>query len=127
MIKVVCGIIREDDKIFIAKRKANIHLGGYWEFPGGKIKDSESPEDALKRELIEELGMEVIVKKFVTKQLHHYSDFSIELLAYDCEFIRATFSLIDHDQIEWIKLTDLKDFRMAPADISIVNWILMLD
>jgi 8-oxo-dGTP diphosphatase len=64
-IRVVCGIIFNNEKIFICRRNQGKSLAGYWEFPGGKIEGSESFEQALKRELHEELEMDVVVKDFV--------------------------------------------------------------
>ena len=93
MIRVVCGIIKKDNKIFICRRKVEKALGGYWEFPVGKVELNESHEDSLERELREELDMEVNVGAFFKSVEHDYDDFSIELIAYFCEFKSCNYNL----------------------------------
>ena len=126
MIKVVCGIIRRDQKVFICRRKAQKDLGGYWEFPGGKVEDKESYEKALKRELIEELGMHVEILDHFKTVIYKYPDFTIELIAYNCNFIDATFTMTDHDAFEPVKLQELNNWKLAPADIPIANSLIEL-
>jgi 8-oxo-dGTP diphosphatase len=117
VVKVVCGIIWKDDKVFIARRKPDKSLGGYWEFPGGKLEKNETPETALIRELNEEFGMNVTISKYLGNNIHVYNSFTIDLLAYECEFQNATFQLIDHDQYMFIGENELLEIRLAPADI----------
>lgn len=120
-VKVVCGIIFHDSKVLICRRKPNRSLGGFWEFPGGKIEDGEKNEESLCRELMEELGMEVVVLDFFKSQFHNYDSFKIELIAYRCNFIRASFDLSDHDAYEWVGILDLNKWKLAPADIPIAE------
>ena len=120
-IKVVCGIIWKDGQVFIAKRKPEKAQGGYWEFPGGKLEENENPDTALMRELYEELGMQVNITQFFGRHIHHYDNISIELLAYECEFMRATFKLTDHDEVKFVIPKELKNYKIAPADQFIVN------
>ncbi len=115
-IKVVCGIIWKDDKILLARKRPDKSLGGYWEFPGGKVEANEEHINALQRELLEELGLEILnIRYFDT---HFYSDsyISIELIAYQADFKEATFILKDHDKIELVAAYNLKDYQIAPAD-----------
>lgn len=121
IVKVVCGIIWNDGKIFIARRKPEKSMGGYWEFPGGKIEEAEDPEAALKRELREELGMEIQIKNYFGTNIHHYDTFSIELIAYECEYISATYELADHDDWNFVFSTDFSKYKIAPADLFITN------
>jgi 8-oxo-dGTP diphosphatase len=125
MIKVVCGIIYKGDEIFISRRKAEKVLGGYWEFPGGKIEVGENDEDSLTRELFEELGMKVIVNELFKTVIYHYENFSIELIAYKCDFLEATFNLTDHDLFEWVNIEELKNWQLAPADIPIAEQLIL--
>lgn len=125
VIKVVCGIIWKDGKIFIARRKPEKSLGGYWEFPGGKIEIGEDPKVALARELKEELGMEVKVLNYFGSNLHHYENFSIELIAYICEFIDASYGLTDHDEYEFVSHIEISKYKMAPADLPFVERVQM--
>jgi 8-oxo-dGTP diphosphatase len=101
MINVVGGIIRKDGKILIAHRGQHKSLPGMWEFPGGKIKEAESPEQALARELLEEFGITVMIQEHFHTSFHSYPTFDIMLTCYFCEFIDGEFSLTDHDQVLW--------------------------
>lgn len=121
IVKVVCGIISKDDKIFIARRKPEKDLGGYWEFPGGKLENDEDPISALQRELLEELGMEVGNIQYLDKKEHEYDTFIIELFAYSCDFINATFLMTDHDQFLFAEKNKLNNFKLSPADEALVN------
>lgn len=120
-IKVVCGIIYNDDKVLICRRKPEKSLGGYWEFPGGKIEENESDEESLIRELKEELDMEVNIESFFNSSEHSYENFTIELIAYKCSFVSSNFKLTDHDKYEWIEPNKLLDWKLAPADIPIAE------
>lgn len=122
-IKVVCGVIWKEDKIFIARKKPEKSLGGYWEFPGGKIESGENPKHALERELKEELGMDVIVEGLIGQNIHFYNEIAIELIAYKCNFIEATFQLTDHDEYKFVLQSELDKFNIAPADLFILKLI----
>lgn len=120
-VRVVCGIIFKEDKILLCRRKAEKFLGGYWEFPGGKVETNESESDALIRELKEELSIQIEIKKHFKTIIHQYEQIQIELIAYTCQFIQADFILMDHDSIQWVKKTELLSFNLAPADIPIAR------
>ncbi len=123
IIKIVCGIIWNDGRVFIARRKPEKSLGGYWEFPGGKIEGNEDPETALKRELDEELGMKVNIKSYLASNIHHYDSFSIELIAFECEFVSSNFNLTDHDEFVFDAPRKLCNYKLAPADLFILDII----
>ena len=123
MVKVVCGIIYKEGRIFIARKKQGKPLAGFWEFPGGKIEQHESPEEALQRELQEELGMRVSIGDFLGSNVHQYASKKIKLLAYTCLFIDATLALTDHDQIEWVLPEELIHYQLAAADIPFIDLI----
>lgn len=121
MIKVVCGIINKNDKILVCRIKSEKKLGGYWEFPGGKIESNENAQEALERELVEELDMKVNVLSYFATSVHKYEKFTIELIAYKCEFIEANFKLSDHDKYEWKSVDQIINMKLAPADIPIAE------
>ena len=123
-IKVVCGIIWKEGEVLIARRKPGKSLAGFWEFPGGKLEEGEESEYALVRELEEELGMEVKISGFFGSKTHHYESFSIELIAYTCEFVSASYHLTDHDEIAFVNPTKLKEYKIAPADQFIVDHLM---
>lgn len=125
-VKVVCGLIRNEGKIFIARRKPGKAMAGYWEFPGGKIENGELPELALKRELEEELGMQVDNLKFFAEGTHSYETFDIHLFCYSCRLISDSSHLLDHDKVAFVYPQDLKRYNIAPADLFIVERIVDL-
>lgn len=127
MTKVVCGIIYKGDKIFLCRRNPDKQLGGYWEFPGGKIESNEKPEQALKRELNEEISMSVKTLSYFTTVIHEYEKLTIELIAYKCEFIEAEFKLTDHDKYEWLDLKQMINKKLAPADVPILQRLMKIN
>ena len=121
MIRVVCGIIFRDDKILLTRRKVEKSLGGYWEFPGGKVEDGESDIEALKREIKEELGIKIFNLSYFTENLHKYEKYTICLKAYLCETNSDPKKLIDHDSYKWCNILKIKEKELAPADIPILK------
>ena len=116
MIKVVCGIIYKDDKILLTRRKKGKSLEGYWEFPGGKVEKEETDTIALKRELKEELGLEISEPNYFCENKHDYNTFSIHLVAYKCTALDNPKKLVDHDKFEWVMVNEIGDFNLADAD-----------
>ncbi|MCT4605659.1 MAG: 8-oxo-dGTP diphosphatase MutT [Marinisporobacter sp.] len=122
MINVVAGIlINENNEILIAKRKKGKHLGGYWEFPGGKIEAGETPEESLIRELKEEMDITIKVKDYFGENIYKYERGTIKLIAYLCEMIEGKIILADHSEYKWVKKENLNQYKMAPADIYFVR------
>ncbi len=121
IIKVVCGIIFKNDLVLICRRKPEKSLGGYWEFPGGKVEDRESYEESLLRELIEELNLKVEIKEHFFDTVHHYDNGAIELISFICETKNIATESTDHDQLEWVEVSDLLNWKLAPADIPIAK------
>lgn len=119
IIKVVCGIIHNGDRILLCRRSSHKLQGGLWEFPGGKIESDELPISCLIRELKEELGMDFIPSTHFKTIIHHYDGYTVELIAYRGIFQNATFKLIDHDAYKWVILDELMQYNLAPADIPI--------
>jgi len=119
MIQVTAGIIENEDKILLARRREGKHLAGYWEFPGGKIETGESPEECLKRELQEEFSILSEVGDFVAESVFSYPGKIISLKAYKVKLLSGDFKLIDHDKVEWVKPEDVMTYLLAPADVPI--------
>jgi 8-oxo-dGTP diphosphatase len=116
MIRVVCGIIFKDDKILLTRRKKGKSLEGFWEFPGGKVEKEETDTIALKRELKEELGLEISELNYFSENKHDYNTFSIHLVAYKCKAFDDPNKLVDHDKFEWVMVNELGSFNLADAD-----------
>ena len=123
IIKVVCGIVYDNDKVFICRRKEEKFLASFWEFPGGKVEQNESDQTALKRELQEELEMEINIIGFVGQSNYDYGNFQIELLGYLCDLINYDGKLTDHDAYEWVDISELDEYKLAPADIPLARII----
>ena len=123
-IKVVAAIIKQEDKILIARRKKGKHLEFKWEYPGGKLENNEEENDALKRELKEEFSIEATIGRYLTESFYEYGSVNINLKAYLVESFSGDFRLIDHDKIEWIKIEEIKKYEFAPADIQINDYLI---
>ena len=124
ILTVICGIITNTDgKIFIARRKKDKLLGGKWEFPGSKIEKDETQKECLQRELNEEFAMQIKVGERLGENEHQYENFSILLIAYNCEFISATYELMDHDAYEWVSKESLTNYELAEADIPFLELV----
>ena len=122
MKKVSAGIVCRNGKILICQRPKGKSLAGFWEFPGGKLEEGESLQGCLKRELKEELDIEVAVGDFFMESVYQYEFGEISLNAYF-----ATLSadqepvLKEHPQLAWINPKDLGAYAFAPADLPIVD------
>jgi 8-oxo-dGTP diphosphatase len=116
MINVVCGIIFKDGLVLLARRKKGKSLEGFWEFPGGKLKNRESEVVALKRELSEELGLEIYDLERIGVNEHNYETFKIRLIAYRCKTKSFPIKFTDHDKIEWVDKKNLNEYKIADAD-----------
>jgi 8-oxo-dGTP diphosphatase len=122
MIDVVAAVlVNEEGKILIARRKREKSLGGYWEFPGGKIEPGEDPKESLYRELMEEMNVEIEVGEYLETNVHNYGTFIIKLIAYFGKIKSGTMKLVDHDDVAWVSRSELKSFMFAPADLPFVE------
>ena len=123
-VTVTAAIIKDKDKILIARRKEGKHLEFKWEFPGGKVDEDETEVETLTRELKEEFSIDTLVKNFVAESFYEYDHISINLRAYLTEIVAGEIQLTDHDKVEWVNLNELNSFDFAPADLPIVKSIL---
>ena len=121
MIPVTAAIIIHDAKYLAARRAPHKHMGGFWEFPGGKIDPGETPQESLAREIHEELGLTVSVGAHFQTNVHDYGDKTISLMAYLCEWRGGEITLVDHDQVQWCEPDQIQLLRWAPADVPIVD------
>lgn len=120
-IHVVAALIIRDDKVLIAQRKGGAFNGG-WEFPGGKIEPYETPQQALKREIKEELNLDIKVNELLTTVNYDYPDFHLEMDCFLCETDSTNHSLNDHLAIDWISVsTETSSVNWVPADIEVFN------
>ena len=123
MIQVVAGIIYKDRKILIAKRNLQKDQGGQWEFPGGKVEKGETNEEALKREIKEELDADIEVKEYVGENEFHYPEKDVKLIFYKAELISAKVKLLEHEDYKWIKIEEFSKYDFAEADKKVFEWL----
>ena len=122
VIRVVGAIVERNGAVFAARRNAERSAGGLWEFPGGKIETGETPEAALRRELQEELGVDVAVGPFVGRSLSDVGTARIELSCYAAQFKGEDPTVSsDHDAMQWVPLTKLSSLQWAPGDVPLLE------
>ncbi len=121
MIEVTAAIIQHEGKVLIARRPAGDPLAGEWEFPGGKIEPGETPQECLRREIKEELSIDISVGDYFSDSIYHYPTKTIHLAAYWSTWIKGEIELRSHDAVEWISISNLNQFNFAPADVPFIN------
>jgi 8-oxo-dGTP diphosphatase len=118
-VRVVAAAIVRDGRVLAARRGPGMSLPGAWEFPGGKVEAGEDDAAALRRELVEELGIPVDVGPFLASAVHDYPHVSIELV-----LLAATTAAdprpLEHDQIRWLSADELMSVEWAPADVPLL-------
>ncbi len=120
-IEVVAAIfINDQNYVFCTRRKNFGELALKWEFPGGKIDLEESPQEALKREIKEELEINIVDLEHYITTNHEYNSFTITLHAYICEGILDNYVLNDHEESKWVHRNDLLILDWTEADLPIV-------
>ncbi|WP_314589485.1 8-oxo-dGTP diphosphatase MutT [Paenibacillus terrigena] len=123
-IDVAAAIIEnEASSILIARRKAGKSQAGLWEFPGGKIEPGESIEACIRRELMEELQIEVAIESYFGTHEHPYETANVRLIAYKVAYLRGDIRLIDHDAYNWVRREELAEIAFAPADVLFVQML----
>lgn len=122
---VTAGLIMCNGLILIAQRKKGKSLELKWEFPGGKLEEGETFEECLKRELSEEMGLEISIKEHFIDSTYKYDFGTIVLHSYwaSCKSQNIPF-IIDHEQYKWIKIEELPNYDFSPADKPIIKEIL---
>jgi len=121
MIDVTAAILIEDGRVLIARRRPGVSQAGFWEFPGGKVRPGESPEQCLEREIHEELGIRIAVGEFFGESIYAYEDKTVRLLAYRVRTAAGTMSANDHAELAWVHPEDLGGYRFCPADLPFAD------
>ena len=122
MTNVVASIIKNGEgKILITQRNLKKSQGGLWEFPGGKIEKGETREEAIIREIKEELTIEINVESYLGEKVFEYPEKSINLIALNCRVKSGNIYLTEHEEARWVEKEELNSFEFAPADIFIVK------
>lgn len=115
---VACALVDEDNRVLVARRPEGRHMGGLWEFPGGKVEPGELPEEALIRELGEELGIDVAESCLapLTFASHGYDEFHLLMPLYVCRQWHGEVEARDGQELAWVRPNRLGDYDMPPAD-----------
>ncbi len=123
-IDVSAGIIlNENKKILIGKRRKPEKLANKWEFPGGKVESDESPEECLRREIMEEFGIEIRIKNKICEINHEYEFENIRFYVFLAKWKNGKLNPTDHKEIKWISQDKLRNHDFTPADMKIINKI----
>ena len=118
---VVAAIIIKDDKYFIAQRNRNKHMGLSWEFPGGKVEEGESFEIALKREIEEELNIEINIKNKLGEENYQDDKINVKLHYFICSHANGDIILSEHEDSAWITKNEFKNYNFAEGDSDIIK------
>ncbi|ODT13853.1 MAG: NTP pyrophosphohydrolase [Kaistia sp. SCN 65-12] len=122
VLVVACALVDPDNRILIAQRPEGKALAGLWEFPGGKVDAGETPEDALIRELREELGVETKTACLapLTFASHTYDDFHLLMPLYVCRRWTGFPQSLEGQALKWVRAKQLRDYPMPPADEPLI-------
>lgn len=119
-IEVVAAIIRKGGKIFATQRGYG-EWKDWWEFPGGKMEVGETPEEALRREIREELSTEIGVDEFLCTVEYDYPSFHLTMHCYLCSLISEAMHLNEHEDARWLAKEELNEVKWLPADIQVIE------
>ena len=127
IVRVVAAVIKatneEGEPIIFATQRGYGDFRGGWEFPGGKIEQGETTKEALRREIKEELDIEINVGDLIETVEYDYPTFHLSMDCFWCEMIKGTPVLKEHEAARWLKKQELRDVNWLPADIALINKI----
>ena len=125
-VHVTAAVIVKDDKILCVQRGENklSYISRKWEFPGGKVEAGEALEDTIRREILEELNLEISVREFFVQVNHQYPDFKLKMDTFICEIDSGEPQLTEHIDFKWLLKDELSALDWAAADLPIVEKLL---
>lgn len=121
-INVVAALIRDGKRVFATARGYG-NYKGWWEFPGGKVEPGESPEDALVREIREELDSKISVDEYISTIEHDYPEFHLSMRCYWCSLISGDLVLKEAEDAKWLDVETIDSVKWLPADITLIDEI----
>ena len=121
-INVVAALIRDGKRVFATARGYG-NYKGWWEFPGGKVEPGESPEDALVREIREELDSEISVDEYISTIEYDYPEFHLSMRCYWCSLISGNLVLKEAEDAKWLDVDTIDSVKWLPADITLIDEI----
>ncbi len=119
-VRVVAAVIRKDDKIFATARGYGDYKG-WWEFPGGKIEEGETPQEALAREIREELTAEINVEELIRTIEYDYPEFHLSMDCFWASIKAGRLELKEAEDARWLCASDIEDVKWLPADLMLIN------
>lgn len=119
-IRVVAAVIRKENEIFCTQRGYG-DFKGYWEFPGGKIEDGETPQEALIREIKEELDVDISVGNMIKTIEYDYPEFHLSMDCFWCELVSGEIELKEHEDAKWLDKNNIDSVDWLPADLDLIN------
>ena len=122
VVNVVAAIIRDNDKIFATQRGYG-EFKGFWEFPGGKIEDGETPQEALVREIKEELETKIAIGELIDTIEYDYPKFHLSMDCFWAEIISGNLILNEHEAAKWVTKDELDSVEWLPADVTLIEKI----
>jgi 8-oxo-dGTP diphosphatase len=123
---VVAAVIEEDHRFLVTRRSADVHLGGMWEFPGGKVDPGESQRAALKREIREELGVEIEIDQLLHQTTHVYPERAVTLYFYRCRLLGTPHAILGQEMC-WVPRAGLSSLGLPPADAELIELLIETD
>lgn len=123
-IEVVAAIIHDSDGRIFATQRGYGDMKDGWEFPGGKVEAGESPENALKREILEELETKIQIERLVTTVEYDYPKFHLKMHCYLCNIESGNLTLREHEAARWLKKSELYFVDWLPADKAVVDLLI---
>jgi 8-oxo-dGTP diphosphatase len=127
MLKVTCAIIKVENKILVAQRSEKMKLPLKWEFPGGKLEDNEDEIECIKREVKEEINIEIEVLKRLSNSIYDYETFKINLIPFIATYVSGEIILAEHKEYKLLDKSELLNLDWAEADLPILHEFLKLE